>query len=366
MSLDPRDRWRLILGRQQRELGPEASRLATALDELYGSGRGEGSRVDLGGGAGRERSFPSARAWKNELEALFGEEVREEVVGRAVEGGKSGLLLDGELENISPSIELLEQVLSLKGALAEGHLARLRPLVARIVDALVEELAVRVQPAMVGLTTPRTTRRPGGPLDLRRTVMANLGRSRMVEGRPQLVPEELFYRQRGRRSMDHRVILVVDVSGSMEASVIYSAMMAAILSGVPWIDVRFIVFSTEVIDLSERAPDPLGLLLEISVGGGTHIARGLRYARELMKVPKRTLVICVSDFDEGFPVGGLLGEVRALVESGARPLGVAALNDSGQPRYNKAIAEQIAHAGMPVAALTPLELARWIGDQVRG
>jgi hypothetical protein len=29
------------------------------------------------------------------------------------------------------------------------------------------------------------------------------------------------------------------------------------------------------------------------------------------------------------------------------------------------IAEQVAAAGMPVAALTPLELARWVGDKIR-
>ena len=34
-------------------------------------------------------------------------------------------------------------------------------------------------------------------------------------------------------------------------------------------------FSTEVVDLSEHVHDPLALLLEVAVGGGTHIAKGL-------------------------------------------------------------------------------------------
>jgi hypothetical protein len=29
------------------------------------------------------------------------------------------------------------------------------------------------------------------------------------------------------------------------------------------------------------------------------------------------------------------------------------------------VAEEVVAAGMPVAALTPLELARWIGEQIR-
>jgi hypothetical protein len=119
------------------------------------------------------------------------------------------------------------------------------------------------------------------------------------------------------------------------------------------------------VDLSQRVADPLGLLLEISVGGGTHIAKGLRYARSLMAVPSRTIVLLVSDFEEGFPVGGLLQEVRELVSAGAKPLGIAALGDAGKPRYNLAIAERVVQAGMPVAALTPLQLARWVGEELR-
>ena len=57
--------------------------------------------------------------------------------------------------------------------------------------------------------------------------------------------------------------------------------------------------------------------------------------------------------------------MRQLVEAGVTCLGVAALDDRGAPRYAVPIAEQVAAAGMPVAALTPVEMARWIGEQVR-
>jgi len=151
----------------------------------------------------------------------------------------------------------------------------------------------------------------------------------------------------------------------MEASVIYSAMMAAILGGLPAVDIRFVAFNTEVIDLSERVDDPLGLLLEVSVGGGTLISKGLRYARGLLKVPVRSLVLVVSDFEEGGSVHELVSEVRAIVESGAKILGLAALDDRAAPRYHKAIAQALVDAGMPVAALTPLELAQWVGEKIR-
>ena len=131
------------------------------------------------------------------------------------------------------------------------------------------------------------------------------------------------------------------------------------------IDVRFVAFSTEVVDLTDRVDDPLALLLEVSVGGGTHIAAGAALRAQPVTVPQRTLVLVVSDFEEGYSIGGLVGEVRDLVESGVTCLGLAALDDRGAPRYAVPIAEQVAAAGMPVAALTPLELARWIGERIR-
>jgi Mg-chelatase subunit ChlD len=181
-----------------------------------------------------------------------------------------------------------------------------------------------------------------------------------------LVPERPWFRTRTRRSADWHVSIVVDVSGSMEASTIYSAVVAAILNRLPALSVRFIAFSTAVLDLTDRVDDPLGLLLEIAVGGGTDIGAGLRYARERLTVPRRTIVALVTDFEEGVSVGKLLAEVRALSESGAHLLGLAALDDRGQPDFNRGIAAQVAAAGMPVAALSPLELARWIGERVRG
>ena len=362
--IPPGDRWRLILGQERDQLRPRSLRAGIALDELYGAGRGEGARSQLESG-GEQSPFPSTREWMEELEELFGTRVRDEVLGRAAAAGRSSAILEVDPSAVTPSIELLQQVLSLKGALPEDKLGRLRQLVEHVVRALVEELAVRLRPAFSGSVVARPTRRRGGPLDLRRTVARNLRTVRFrPDGTPQLAPDDLVFKTRARRSFDWRVVLAVDVSGSMEESLIYSALMAAILSSVPAVETNFIAFSTEVLDLSHLVEDPLGLLLEVLVGGGTDIAKGLRYARQLMTVPSRTLVIAVTDFEEGGPIDALLAEVRALAESGAHPLGIAALDDRGQPRYSKSIAEMVVSAGMPVAALTPLELARWIREKI--
>ncbi|WP_443076844.1 vWA domain-containing protein [Streptomyces sp. NBC_01725] len=372
--LAPADRWRLLLGRESDRLPDDARRYAYALDELYGAGRGEGS-ADIASGppgaggdaGGRGRSFPTAREWAEELDALFATDVREEVLARAADAGRTEVIAELDPAHVRPSIELLTSVLSLAGGMPEQQLAKLRPLVRRLVDELAKELATRLRPTLTGLANPRPTRRSGGKLDLPRTLRANLAHTRRLDdGRTVVIPENPVFSTRMSRESDWRLILVVDVSGSMEASVIWSALTAAVLGGVPTLSTHFLTFSTEVIDLTDRVADPLSLLLEVRVGGGTHIAAGLAHARSLVTVPSRTLVVVVSDFEEGYGVGGLLGEVRSLAASGVHLMGCAALDDTGAPRYSVPVAQQLVAAGMPVAALSPLALARWVGDRLRG
>ncbi|MER6959409.1 DUF5682 family protein [Streptomyces sp. NPDC000618] len=366
--LAPADRWRLVLGRRRDRLPSSARSLATALDELYGSGRGEGSRGDLtgpGAGGGRETPYPGVREWSQELAALFGPGIREEVLAAAAASGRRDVLAELDADSVRPSVDLLRTVLRHAGGLPEARLAALRPLVRRLVEALTRQLATRLRPALHGTALPRPSRRPGGGLDLPRTLRANLATARRgPDGTVQVIPERPVFRTRARRAADWRLILVTDVSGSMEASTVWAALTASVLAGVPTLSTHFLAFSTEVIDLTGHVEDPLSLLLEVSVGGGTHIAAGLRHARELVTVPSRTLVVVVSDFEEGYPLGGLLAEVRALVGAGCHVLGCASLDDTGRPRYSTGVAGQLVAAGMPVAALSPLELARWVGEKI--
>jgi hypothetical protein len=358
-GIPPLERWRMVLAQQRRRLSPMARRLMRGVDGALP--RGEGG--DLGGD---EPSFPTAREWAEELSALFGERVREEVLGRAAAAGLPAAALELDPEQVRPSVELLAAVLQLRGGMPEADRARLRALARRITEQLVEALAVRAQPALSGLLSQRRTRHRTDRVDLPGVIRSNLHTARQSEdGTWRLAPERVLFRRRSRRSMDWRVILVVDTSGSMEASVIYAAMMAAIIGGLPAVEVSFLAFSTEVIDLSAHCDDPLALLLEVQVGGGTDIGKALAYARRLVRTPSRTLVVVVSDFEEGGRPGRLVHEVRSLTGAGVKCLGLAALDDRAAPRYSVPIAEMVKEAGMPVAALSPLELARWVAEQLR-
>lgn len=383
--LGPADRWRLLLGRDTAKLPPELVPYARALDELFGAEEptgdegtdngaeeageavpGRGGDTD-GPTAGRGPGYPGVRHWAEDLEALFGADIREEVLGRAAARGRTDVIDHLDPDSVRPSVELLSAVLSLARGMPEQRIARLRPLVKRLTEELARELAARLRPALTGLATPRPSRRPGGRLDLPRTLRANLVHSRRLEdGTVRIVPERPVFRTRAVKQSDWRLILVVDVSASMESSVIWSALTAAVLGGAPMLSAHFLTFSTRVVDLTDRIDDPLSLLLEVKVGGGTHIAAGLAHARTLVTVPNRTLMVVVSDFEEGGAVDGLLTEVESLVSSGVHLLGCAALNGDGTPRYSVPVARRLVAAGMPVAALSPLSLARWVGERLRG
>ena len=370
LSFSPATRWRLILGAQPEQLNGTAHEMARTLDELYGAtGDGEQSAVD-GSSDGRVRAGHqpgtiTTRKWSEDIEALFGATELQEILGEATERGRSDAVLMLDAEAVRPSVQTLQTILNLKGALPEARLKQLRPVVDKIVSELSRDLASQLAPAFSQMVTTKLTGRKTPQLSLPATIRANLKNVVEYQSRPTVVPVHPKFFDTGTKISPWHIIVVVDVSGSMEPSTIYAAMTAAIMAQVRTLQVSFITFDTEVVDLSDHAHDPLSLLLEISVGGGTNIGRGLRYAESLITNPTRTAVVLITDFEEGGPLSNLLATVRRLNDSGVKLIGCAALNDEGKAAYEANTARLVAAAGMRVASLSPLQLAQWVGEVLR-
>ena len=141
-------------------------------------------RDDLAGRGGTEAASPSAREWINDVNGLFGKDVCEEVLGEAAAGGRAAVLEHLNPDTVRPSVDLLEQVLALRGALPERELSQLRKLARRITERLAEQLANRLRPALSGLSTARPTRRRSRRLDFARTLDTNLDTAYRRERRP--------------------------------------------------------------------------------------------------------------------------------------------------------------------------------------
>ncbi|MDR3199974.1 MAG: VWA domain-containing protein, partial [Spirochaetales bacterium] len=160
------------------------------------------------------------------------------------------------------------------------------------------------------------------------------------------------------------VIILVDESGSMMDSVIYSAVMASIFAKLPFLSVQLAIFDTALVDLSEHIDDPVGILLKVQLGGGTDIHGALEYAKKIMSFPHKTIVVLVSDLCDGNDYKLMYRSAADIIESGAKLFVLPALDYEAAGAYDKNAARHIRGQGAEVAAITPEALADWVGKVI--
>ncbi|MFG6475822.1 VWA domain-containing protein [Microbacterium sp. P06] len=362
-------RWRLVLGRyaeQRMPLGPGNERLDETLGYLYdreyrrrghlGAGEGKGASLDA--------SVVEAVRWLGDARELFPTSTFERVQAEAITRyGLTELLTDpATARRIEPSVGLAAALLQVRERLDEAAAAGLREIIARVVDELVRRLRPRFETALGGSRNlrQRSLRPRAADLDWRRTVRENLGNYDRETQR--LMIDRVSFTGRARRTLSWDVVLLVDQSGSMASSLVYSAVCASVLSGLPGIRVRLLTFDTGVVDLTSFAHDPVQVLMAARLGGGTDIAGALAYAESVVTTPARTVVAVVSDFYEGGSVGALLATARRMAAGGTRLIGIAALDDTGVAAYDTALARRLVEVGMDVAAVTPDRFAEWLAE----
>ncbi|MEO8397274.1 MAG: VWA domain-containing protein, partial [Chloroflexota bacterium] len=149
------------------------------------------------------------------------------------------------------------------------------------------------------------------------------------------------------------IILCVDESGSMAASVVYAGVFGAVLASLPAVKTHMVVFDTAVVDLTEELQDPVELLFGTQLGGGTNIHKALTYCESLITRPQDTILILISDLYEGGNRIEMLKSALGLVDSGVQLIALLALNDDGSPAYDHTNAAALASMGAPAFACTP-------------
>ena len=194
------------------------------------------------------------------------------------------------------------------------------------------------------------------------TVRANLKNFDAERGK--IIADRIFFNARERRRLPWKVILCVDQSGSMTDSMIYAAVMAAILAGLPGVSVRMVLFDTSVVDVSDRLTDPLETLLSVQLGGGTNIGRAVRYCEQFVEDGERTVFALITDFAEGASPRPLYASVARLNEARVKLIGLSALDDAGMAYYDHIVAARLADLGMNVGAMTPDRFAEWLAGVI--
>lgn len=369
-------RWRLALGRYaERSLPAEGMsgaerRADRALDYLYaremerrGLRRGKGARGRTGS---LDASDLTPLGWLAELRDLFPQSVCETVQAHAIDNlGMRELLSDpAVLDALEPNKDLLKSLIAFKGTADSAMREKIREVTRKIVEEIVRRLRPRVEAALAGRPNrfQRSQLKSMQNFDWRATIRDNL--KNWDPERGVIVPDRLRFHGRSRRRLPWTIILCVDQSGSMLASTIYSAVMASILTALPAVEVKLIVFDTSVVDLSSEAHDPVEVLMSVQLGGGTDIAAAMEYCEALITQPTRTVFVLVSDFEEGGSVVHMLAATRRMASARVTLLGLGALSDDAASVYDRRMAERLAACGMQVAALTPDRFAEWIGGVI--
>ena len=186
-----------------------------------------------------------------------------------------------------------------------------------------------------------------------------------AETRQLVISEPIFYSRTRRQSEKWQFMVVVDQSGSMAESVIYSAVTASIFHGLPTLKNHLIAFDTSVVDLTSEIADPVETLMKVQLGGGTDIARAMRYAESLITEPRRAMVVLITDLYEGGSVHDLAQCVTRMVQGGSKVLILGALTTNGTASFDEELGRRLAARGARVGVMTPYELADWVAEVIR-
>jgi uncharacterized protein with von Willebrand factor type A (vWA) domain len=160
------------------------------------------------------------------------------------------------------------------------------------------------------------------------------------------------YGRKTKRSLKD-VVLCLDQSGSMGASVVYSGIFGAVMASLPHIKTQMVVFDTAVVDLTEDLKDPVELLFGVQLGGGTDINLALTYCERIITKPDDTILVVITDLYEGGNVSEMKRRFEEIHGAGVQIIVLLALDDTGAPSYDAQNARFLANLGIPVFACTP-------------
>jgi Mg-chelatase subunit ChlD len=347
-------RWRLMLGGEadgtgctltsQSDLGMDKTLAALYADSEH---KGKGS---LGASA------PNVARWLGDIRTYFPSSVVQVMQKDALERlNLHQMLLQPEmLESVEADIHLVSTIISLNRVIPEKTRETARMVVRKLVEELEKKLEGPLRQAILGsLNRAVRNRRPRhADMDWNRTIRINL--KNYQPAYKTIIPETRIGFGRKKTSSSLRdIILCVDQSGSMAASVVYASICAAVMASLSAVKTSLVVFDTSVVDLTPELHDPVEVLFGTQLGGGTDIEWALGYCQGLVRTPSDTILVLISDLYEGGNEEKLLRRAAGLVNAGVQIITLLALSDSGRPSYDHAIAAQLAAFGIPCFACTP-------------
>jgi VWA domain containing CoxE-like protein len=363
-------RWRLVIGSEAEEaLGlasltaylpseeaGESEELDEAMDFVYGRLRGTRLQVP---------------EWLSRVRRFFREDVVAVVQKDAIERkGLTRLLFEPEtLPALEKNVDLVATLVSMRGLIPDEAKEAARDIIREVVDGLKKQLETEVRTAIYGALR-RNAHSPlklARNIDYVRTIRRNL--RTWDRERKRLVPEQISFFANQRKARDWEIVLLVDQSGSMAVSCVYSAIMASIFASLEVLATRLVLFNhEEVVDLTPILSDPVEVLFTAQLGGAEDYNRSLRYIEgRYIQNPEKTILILLTDL---FHTAGsnteFVERMRAHVESKVKTLVLLKLSDEGRPSFNHALARELTALGVHCFGATPRLLVDIMARILRG
>lgn len=363
------NRWRLILGSfSNLEIDNEYSEIDETLNFLYDREYTQNGGYSLdnfnNSNSSKEKSALTVPKWISKVKKLFPKETVEIMQKQALEKYKLTEILTNEniLKEIEPNIELLKNILTFKDMMSQNVKKLAYDIVKKTLEEIKNKMEVEIKKVFYGkkLTNSNTTNKIFKNLDIKKTIRYNL-KNYDIKNKT-IFTDKLFFNQNIRKYNPYNIIILIDESGSMLDSVIYSSIMASIFANLPYLSIKLLIFDISVVDLSEHIKEPIDILFKVQLGGGTNIAQALEYAKKITFAPDKTIVLLISDLFDSNDYKLMYKNANDIMESGSKLIILTALDYNANSIYDKEAARYFSKIGAKVGALTPSKLSKWISD----
>ena len=363
------NRWRLILGSfSNLEIDNEYSEIDETLNFLYDREYTQNGGYSLdnfnNSNSSKEKSALTVPKWISKVKKLFPKETVEIMQKQALEKYKLTEILTDEniLKEIEPNIELLKNILTFKDMMSQNVKKLAYDIVKKTLEEIKNKMEVEIKKVFYGKKLPNsnTTNKIFKNLDIKKTIRYNL-KNYDIKNKT-IFTDKLFFNQNIKKYNPYNIIILIDESGSMLDSVIYSSIMASIFANLPYLSIKLVIFDISVVDLSEHIKEPIDILFKVQLGGGTNIAQALEYAKKITAAPDKTIVLLISDLFDSNDYKLMYKNANDIIEAGSKLIVLTALDYNANSIYDKEAARYFSKIGAKVGALTPSKLSKWISD----
>ncbi len=366
-------RWRLILGKySEHQISRDSINLSDlemdeAMSAIYQKDYFEADFLTKKSKkGGRESSVFNTINWLGKAGHLFPEDIFEKIQSEAIErfGLESFLENPDKAKDLIPQKDLVKTLIAFKGRISSDNVDIIRLLVQSVIIDLTKKLKPVFENAFIG----RRKRYSYSPVknhqnfDYKETIRRNL--KNYDTGLKKIIPKDIRFNSRVNRKVTKTIILVVDQSGSMVDSILFSSVIAGVLKGFPNLKVHLILFDTQVADLTDYCDDPVSIIMSVQLGGGTDINKAMEYAESKIEQPQDTIIILITDFFEGGSPSKLVRRIKQIISGGTKLLGVTAMDGNSTPFSDKAMASRLKSIGMDVVSVSPSMLADWLSKEL--